>query len=382
MVWQSVYNAPSGLVHQNPITLQAGTSGTINLTAPVPGTTIAFGQLTSPGATLTVNGPGNLATFTQTRFTAPGLTTLAGTGPMSLGQTSDTGNAVTLTVTNTGGVILDQRTGTPNSLSNTTLIVNGGLVNVLSTDAVGGFSPIASITQPIQLNNGGTLRLNAEDTDASGITGTQAPPFANSITVNNSGGLQHTSNTADISTGLLTINSGMLSLNNTAGTFEIQGKITGLGGINVTGGAPVTIGPVGGTVANDFAGDTVLNGGTLNLAKAANISAIGGNLVINSGTVNVLASEQMNPAGTTQVTFGIGGTMDLKGNTQTIGGLTMSGGTITGTTGALLKLNPGGQIQYNGAVTGATAATVTTDVDLRNSDPNVQVAAGTVSAPS
>jgi len=111
--------------------------------------------------------------------------------------------------------------------------------------------------------------------------------------------------------------------------LTISGPITQTAGnfgfTKSTGLAKLTI---GGTTANTYAGLTRVNDGAVELNKPAGVTAVGGDLSVFGGSVKLLADNQI--ADTSNVTIANAGTtVDLNGKSETVGGLTMTGGSLT-----------------------------------------------------
>ncbi len=327
------------------------------------------------GATLNVtsNLPAGLAAAQSlaTYFVAAGAgspTTISGDTPLMLGRVfggSDLVNTLVLNVTDTGGMVFDNNSAaTPNALNNAIINATGGTVTVRT--AIGGSNPLGQAV--LNIGSGGTFRI-----DGSGTAGQTAPAMLNSVSFLGNGTLMHTGASNDVlggATTVLTIDGPVAA--NIAGGLTINGRITGPAGITLTGSGVLTLSDAAGaTTANDFAGDTVVNGATLNLSKAANTQAIGGTLRINGvGTVNINADNQL-PAGNSAVTMS-GGLLNVNGNTQILNSLTMTGGAIggyvpaTGNGQVILTVDP----NFSSLASGATA-TIGAKVNLNAAAPRI-----------
>jgi autotransporter-associated beta strand protein len=103
---------------------------------------------------------------------------------------------------------------------------------------------------------------------------------------------------------------------------------TGTGTLELTGAS-----------ANTYTGLTSVNDGTLRLNKTAGLDAFGGNLVIGdtvgsmgSAVVQLLSANQI-PNGST-ITINSDGVLDLAGNDETVGPLTLASGQVDGSVGS------------------------------------------------
>ncbi|MDE3083885.1 MAG: autotransporter-associated beta strand repeat-containing protein, partial [Verrucomicrobiota bacterium] len=155
-------------------------------------------------------------------------------------------------------------------------------------------------------------------------------------------------------TGTLTLSGGITGTNTNlslggAGNIAVSSAIaTGTGGVTVDGSGTVTFSGA----ANTYTGDTTVSAGTLNLGKAANITAIAGNLVVNGGTVSENASGQI--ASTSTVNLDSGAFNLGASDTQSITQFnSVSGGTVALNTGSTLTISGTGNSTLNGTITGA-----------------------------
>ena len=139
-------------------------------------------------------------------------------------------------------------------------------------------------------------------------------------------------------------------------------------GLTELGTAPLVL---DGTSSNTYGGVTTVSG-VLELGKSAGAVAVAGGLAIDPGaTAEELAGNQIRGNGSA-VTIGLGGTFNLNGNSDTIGSLTLVGGSVTTGSGTL---NLDGSLATQPA---ATTATISGHLDLAGSAPTIIVAQGTV----
>jgi autotransporter-associated beta strand protein len=126
---------------------------------------------------------------------------------------------------------------------------------------------------------------------------------------------------------------------------------------------------LGGVAANTYTGTTRVNAGTLLLNKQQATAVPGGLTVFTGGRVVWQAADQVADAATIGVN-GSTSTMDLAGFNETVGGVTMSSGTIA-TNGGMLHLAGGVTTSSSSAV-----ATMSGKLDLMLPQTPVNVADG------
>jgi autotransporter-associated beta strand protein len=103
-----------------------------------------------------------------------------------------------------------------------------------------------------------------------------------------------------------------------------------------------------GPAANTYIGWTTVPAGTLELGKTGGAVAVAGILTINGGIARELFGNQLDD--TSAVTVNAGGTFDLNGQTDTVGTVTVAGGTLT-TLGASAGWLTAGNTSFNSAAT-------------------------------
>lgn len=111
-----------------------------------------------------------------------------------------------------------------------------------------------------------------------------------------------------------------------ANDFTMSGSIAGdsTATLTLSGDGTTTF---SGSTANTFAGDIIIDAGTLLLAKDDNITSVVGNITVNNGgTLELGATQQL--ANTSDVTLG-GGTLRVAANlTETMGSLTLTANSV------------------------------------------------------
>jgi len=255
--------------------------------------------------------------------------------------------------TGAGKLIL---TGNNSNLTGS-VYVNNGIVQAGAASSLGTNTAVISSGAALELTGGISL-ANAVSVGGTGVGGTGAIHNVGNTntlsgTITESGA---TTITADTGT---TLNlTGNLTGANTATTFGGAGNIavaritTGTAGVTLDGSGTVTFN--GGTNANTYTGLTTVNGGTLVLGKTAGTTAIAGHLTVNSGTVQLNASNQIADAST--VTLNGSSTLNLNGQTETMGQLNSTSATVTTALGAgSLTLNGpnNSNSNYAGAISGS-----------------------------
>jgi autotransporter-associated beta strand protein len=187
------------------------------------------------------------------------------------------------------------------------IVVNGGTLNIESTTSIPDFGTGKTIT----FNAGTTAQFFANTPNPSTVV-RQMVFNGSGIQIGNSSGGASLIGSPMLLNGDITLT----SLSGTPGPLTLTGNITETGGahsITKTGNAVITL---AGT--NTYSGGTTINGGTLILGSATALGATTANLAVNTG-----------------------GTLDLNGNSLTVGALSGTGGTITSNLGGTLTFAAG-----------------------------------------
>ncbi|MBI5771329.1 MAG: autotransporter-associated beta strand repeat-containing protein [Verrucomicrobia bacterium] len=266
------------------------------------------------------------------------------------GVISEATNAKVVAKTGTGTVVLSGA----NTYTGSTNVAAGMLV--AANDTALGTSAAGTSVQI-----GATLGVQNNITVASGETftlyGTVAPPSAPSI-----------KNVQDNNTlnGNITLVGGIntgVAIDSNTGALTLNGAIAQTSNpnyVNKTGSGTLTL---GGSSGNTFSGGFNINDGTVIAAKTAGDATGAGAVNIGDGigaaasaTLQLNAGNQINSA--SNVTIATDGKLDLQSFSNTVGSLTMGGGSVTGTGTATL----GGNLTFNGV--GSSTASISANVNL------------------
>jgi autotransporter-associated beta strand protein len=266
--------------------------------------------------------------------------TLSGTGLFDTLESDDT--ATILLGSNLAG----------NTASSGTIHLNGGTL-ATGRKIIGG-----SVGASIFNFNGGTLKANS-----AGLT---LDTSLTTVNVRDGGAIINT-NGFDISIAKSLVHSTI------DGDAEIDGGLTKIGNGVLT---------FNGSEANTYTGMTRLLAGSLELAKSTGVVAIAGDLTLGDGTAGVLLklinSEQIADHSVVQL-HGAGaaaGVFQLNGKTETIGGLSSSGGAgiveNESANSTTLILNTNGTLSYSGQLRNGS---LTGTLSLVKGGPGTQILA-------
>ena len=278
---------------------------------------------------------------------------MANRGGVGITLTKDTTNTVILTGANTytGGTVIN---------AGTLQIGNGGTTGTLGSGA---------------LTNNGTLAVNRSDTFwlSNSISGTgqlvqnggytllAATNMATGGTVINAGTLQ----LGIVSTNLLADNA-PLTVN--GGTFALGGNSETVGAVTLAGGT-ITNGTLtgssydvrSGTVLAVLAGSAALTKSTAGTTTLSGANSYTGGTTINAGTLALGAANRLADTGAVTVNAG---SFDLGGFSDTVGAVTLAGGsiangTLTGSSYDMQSGSVSAALAGNAALTKNAAGTVT-----------------------
>jgi trimeric autotransporter adhesin len=318
-------------------------------------TTVSAGGLTLNKAAVDaiagnvlVNGTGTLTLGAANQINNASDVEIAA-GTFALGAFSDTVNNLKLTggtITGTTGVLTSSTAYDFQSSANVTGILAGtagankttaGTVTFTGANAntytglttVSAGSLVLSKTAGVvalagdALVDGGTLQI---------VNANQIQDSANIEVATNGtfamGGNSDTVNNLKLTGGAIT-GSGTLT-STTAFDFQNSGNIAavlaGAAGANKTTAGTVTF---TGANANTYTGLTTVSAGSLVLSKTAGVVALAGNVLVNGGTLQIGGANQIQDSANLEVATN--GTFAMGGNTDTVNGVKLTGGAITGT---------------------------------------------------
>jgi autotransporter-associated beta strand protein len=263
---------------------------------------VTFGDITPNNGKQTNSGTVNLGAGTRTLTTVT-ETTLSGV-------VSNGG------ITKQGASTLTFLGSSANTYTGLTTVSAGGLtLSKTAVDAIAG---------NVLVNGTGTLTLGAANqiNNASDVE-IAAGTFA-------LGAFSDTVNNLKLTGGTITGSAGGILTSSTAYDFQSSGNVTGslagTAGANKTTAGTVTF---TGANANTYTGLTTVSAGSLVLGKTASVVALAGDALVNGGTLQIVNSNQIQDSANVEVATG--GTFAMGGNTDTVNGVKLTGGAITGT---------------------------------------------------
>jgi fibronectin-binding autotransporter adhesin len=232
------------------------------------------------------------------------------------GAISDGGAGYGVGKTGTGTLTLNG-----NNTYNGSTVVSNGVLQAGNNHALGN----------------GQLGLNGGQFSSSGA-GSLA--FANGISLGGSATLGDPVNNGGLSfagTGAITVANPQLTVNS---PVTLNGAISdGGNGWTILGPSLLAL-----TGPNNITGATVVSGGTLQLNSSAG-TAVGGNLTVSGGAVQILQSNQTASTSNVGVSAGL---LSVGANNNSINGLQLTGGTISGTSGLLTSTGTSAFDMQNG----------------------------------
>jgi autotransporter-associated beta strand protein len=232
---------------------------------------------------------------------------------------------------------------TATNFSNTTL-GQDFTINSLTFTGTG-----TSATSPVGIGGSNLLTINA--TNANGNTA------GNGITVQTGSG-NHT-----ISSNVALGGNQTWTVTDAGNTLTASGIVSG-SGFDLTKAGAGTLAFTGSS-ANTYSGLTTVNAGELDLNKSSGV-AVAGDLDVAGGTAKLLGNNQISTGSNVVVS---GGTLAMQGFNNTVSGVQLSGGSITGTGGTLTSTSNfdvqsgsasailGGSVGLNKATSGTATLT-------------------------
>jgi fibronectin-binding autotransporter adhesin len=304
------------------------------------------------GAILDQSGTNGLLKFTSAMTaTGAGAKTVtlqgstAGTGEIAGAITNLGGNVISLNKSGSGKWTLSGA----NTYDGATA-VNSGVLNIQNGSALGSATAGTTVAAGSQLQLQGGITVNNEALGLSGSNGATAS--LRNISGNNT------------YNGTITFTSGTNRIDSDAGTLLLSSFATGNA---LTSSKSLVVGGSGNTTfSGSFVGSStssITKEGTGTLTLANTNFDIGGGVLVNNGKLDLATN---NALGATRAVVINGGTLDITTFNNTVGAVTLTNGTIAGTTGVLTGTSyavEGGTISARlgggGALTKSGLGTVT-----------------------
>jgi len=319
---------------------EASTSGTLGLGTVTNNAALIFNRSDALSVANVISGTGSLTQAGAGNLTLSAGNSYSGATTVSAGTLTAGNNSAfgTSAVTIDGGTLALGGFSIANNVTVTSGTLSGGTIPVAQvTPQAGTISAILSGSGSLSKSVAGTLTLSGANT-FTGATSVTAGTLATS-------GDARLASTSGVTVGA----SGTLSLggNETLNTLSNSGTVTIASGKTLTTGSSSYT--LGGTVTGDGR-LTKAGAGILTLSSSGTFSYAGLTTVSN-GTLAFGASDQL--GGSNAITVS-GGTLNLASFSDTVGVVTLTSGSITGTTGVLTATS----------ITSDTATTATLSAKL------------------
>jgi autotransporter-associated beta strand protein len=329
----------------NALNLPITVTGTLAASVSATSTRLIVAGAISGSGALTKTGGGVLTLAGSVANTYTGLSTVTA-GTLELAKT---GGAVAVAgnLTIGGGSLARE-------LSSNQIADTSG-VTVNNTDARFDLDGVTDTIGALTVNGPGPARVNIGTgtllagpvTMTGGTISSTSPGSLNlqgDVTIDTTFPAQIVGDVLNLGGATRTITVAGLPFNSSLGIFAVVVN----GGLTKAGAGMLTL---AGSASNTYTGVTTVSAGTLSLNKSAGSVAVGGNLTVSGGTaIEAAFGNQIDNAST--VTVNGGGTFDLNGQTDTVGPLTVNGGSVTIGTGTLTAgpvTMTGGSITSTGA---------------------------------
>jgi len=378
-------------------TMNVTGSTALNGTAAATAVNISAGTLTlgsndrlANGATVTVSGTGILNT-------GAGLTDTVGTFNMSAGSLNGTGTITATTYGLTGGTVTGNLgVGTMNVTGSTAL--NGTAaataVNISAGTLTLGSSDRLANGATVTVSGTGILNTGAGLTDTVGTFNMSAGSLNGTGTITaTTYGLTGGTVTAGLGAGAITVNAGTVALGsagrlNSASTVTVQGGQLTLAGAETVASYTQSGGTLGGSGQTLTATTYSLSGGTITANLGTGTMNVTGSVALNgtaaatavnisAGALTLGSSDRLANGATVTVS----GTLALGSNSDTVGAVSLTGGSITGS-GTLTGSSYDAQSGSVSAILGGTgiALTKTTSGSVTLTGANTYTGATSINA--
>ena len=270
-----------------------------------------------------------------------------------------------------GAVTVHRETGTPNNWGNGG---NAGLWSNPSNWTSGlpqngdGVARFSGSGGTVTIDNSASVEEIEFEFDKSGAGYTIAASPGQTLTLSSTNGsgsqslINVISGSHTISAPLVLATAGnLMTVTNPTDFLTVSGIVSGSGSLTKTGSGWLSL-----TGSNTYTGTTTVNAGTLQLSTSGAL-AINGNLSVSGGTVQLLLSNQIASIKNVKISAGL---LDIGAFSNTVSEVQLTGGTITGTTGALTSTTTF-DVQ-----SGAISANLNGNVSLNKTTANTVVLSG------
>lgn len=304
-------------------------SGTLTITT---GGTNFQGTLSGANGGITYSGTGTLIISgnngSYSTQANPAPTTITN-GTLQLGSTNALGNYSNIVITSPGILDLNGNSNSFGTLSGTgSLLLGAGNVTVSQGNSLTFSGVIGPGSGGLVLGSGAFSLTNATNT----YTGTTTIQQAGNLSVNSLG----------MTSGLIFSNGGGTLTTLMPITTSIPITLNAVGGIDTSGNTVTWNGAIGGSAAGIF---TKSGAGTLILGGANNYL---GGTVVSQGTLQAGSSTAFGSS--SPVTLAAGTTLNLNGNSLTIGSLSGNPGSFVSLGSGTLTMNLGSINPYYGVI--------------------------------
>ncbi|HAB98648.1 MAG TPA: hypothetical protein DCE71_02350, partial [Parachlamydiales bacterium] len=329
------------------------------------------GSITGTGSISKSTGAGILQFSGSAPNTYSGLTTI-NTGQIQLNKTAGV-NAIAGNITINAGasaILL-----APEQISSSsTLTLSGG-----AFDMNGNAETLGSLVYTSGTFSQGGALLTLAGSSGAALTVANGVTISGNISMTGSGDIFYNgAGTTVTLSGNVDLGTQIHSLNvlNGPATVDLlfSGVISGTGGVTKISTGTVQF---SGASPNTYSGLTTVNAGIFLLNKTAGINAIAGDILVNGGTLTLSAANQISNTSVATLSTGI---FNMGGFSETVGGFVYNGGTFTQAGGTLTMANSSTALSMrNTTISGALVVSGGGDIVFDATNNGTATVSGTLS---